>query len=81
VPASLMATASGTVIAVGELLGGGLAPMVAGQFAEEFGLGFLLWLPIGAICVGFVLSLFLTETLPAAGRTPAEGRSRIHPQC
>jgi predicted MFS family arabinose efflux permease len=64
VPATLMATASGTVIAVGELLGGGLAPIMAGQFAEEFGLRYLLWLPIGAIFVGFLLSLFLRETLP-----------------
>lgn len=64
VPAALMATASGTVIAVGELLGGGLAPIMAGQFAEKFGLSYLLWLPIGAIGIGFLLSLFLTETLP-----------------
>jgi predicted MFS family arabinose efflux permease len=69
VPAALMATASGTVIAAGELLGGGLAPIVAGQFAERFGLGYLLWLPIGAICVGFGLSLFLRETLPPAARS------------
>jgi predicted MFS family arabinose efflux permease len=64
VPAALMATASGTVIAVGELLGGGLAPIMAGQFAEKFGLSYLLWLPIGAIAIGFLLSLFLKETLP-----------------
>jgi MFS family permease len=64
VPAALMATASGSVIAVGELLGGGLAPIMAGQFAEKFGLSYLLWLPIGAIAIGFLLSLFLKETLP-----------------
>jgi predicted MFS family arabinose efflux permease len=68
VPATLMATASGTVIAVGELLGGGLAPIMAGQFAEKFGLRYLLLLPIGAIFVGFLLSLFLRETLPRARR-------------
>jgi hypothetical protein len=65
VPAALMATASGTVIAAGELLGGGLAPIMAGQFAERFGLSYLLWLPIGAISIGFLLSLFLRETLPS----------------
>jgi predicted MFS family arabinose efflux permease len=69
VPAALMATASGTVIAAGELLGGGLAPIMAGQFAERFGLSYLLWLPIGAISVGFLLSLFLRETLPLAARS------------
>jgi hypothetical protein len=49
-------------------LGGGLAPIMAGQFAEKFGLRYLLWLPIGAIFVGFLLSLFLRETLPPASR-------------
>jgi MFS family permease len=71
VPAALMATASGTVIAVGELLGGGLAPIMAGQFAEKFWLGYLLWLPIGAVSVGFLLSLFLKETLPSAVKSPS----------
>ncbi|ATE65460.1 MFS transporter [Rhizorhabdus dicambivorans] len=64
VPVSLMATASGMVIAVGELLGGGLAPMAAGQFADRFGIAHILWLPLGAIALGFVLSLFLIETHP-----------------
>jgi len=71
VPAALMATASGTVIAVGELLGGGLAPIMAGQFAEKFGLSYLLWLPIGAVFAGFLLSLFLKETLPSAVKSPS----------
>lgn len=62
VPAPLMATASGMVIAVGELMGGGLAPMIAGQFAERFGIEHILLLPQGAIALGFVLVLFLVET-------------------
>ena len=61
----------GTVIAVGELLGGGLAPIMAGQFAEKFGLSYLLWLPIGAVFAGFLLSLFLKETLPSAVKSPS----------
>jgi len=36
VPPTLMATASGLVIAVGELFGGGFATLVAGQAAEHF---------------------------------------------
>jgi predicted MFS family arabinose efflux permease len=64
VPPALMATATGVVIAVGEILGGGLSPVIAGQFAERFGIGHLLWLPIGAIAIGFVLCLFLKETHP-----------------
>lgn len=64
VPASLMATASGVVIAVGEILGGGLAPIAAGQFAERFGIGHLLWLPIVAIALAGILCLLLKKTLP-----------------
>jgi predicted MFS family arabinose efflux permease len=62
VPAGLMATASGVVIASGELLGGGLAPFAAGHFAARFGIEHVLWLPIGALAAAFLLSLLLIET-------------------
>jgi len=68
VPASLMATASGVVIAAGELFGGGLAPIVAGQVAERFGIARLLWLPMAAITLGFILCLRLIETRPVIAR-------------
>jgi len=64
VPPSLMATASGVVIAVGELFGGGLAPVIAGQVATAFGIDKLLLLPIATLAVGFALSLMLIETRP-----------------
>ena len=66
VPPTLMATASGVIIAVGELLGGGLGPIAAGQVAERFGIEHILWLPIGGLAMGFVLCLFLLETNPIA---------------
>jgi predicted MFS family arabinose efflux permease len=62
VPAPLMATASGLVIAVGELFGGGLAPVVAGQVAERIGIERILWLPIVMMGVGILLSLLTRET-------------------
>ena len=55
VPPGLMATASGVVIAAGELFGGGLAPVLAGMMAHRFGIEHVLWLPI--IVVGFALLL------------------------
>jgi predicted MFS family arabinose efflux permease len=67
VPPTLMATASGVIIAVGELLGGGLGPIAAGQVAERFGIEHILWLPMGCLAMGFVLCLFLRETNPIAG--------------
>lgn len=62
VPSSLMATATGVVIACGELGGGGLAPIIAGQVADRFGIEHILWLPLGAMGVALVLTLFLKET-------------------
>lgn len=61
VPPALMATASGVVIAVGELFGGGLAPIIAGQVATTFGIGKLLLLPMVTLGIGFVLSMLLVE--------------------
>jgi predicted MFS family arabinose efflux permease len=57
VPAALMATASGLVIAVGELFGGGLMPFIVGHVAERFGIDQILWLPIAGAVAGFLLCL------------------------
>jgi hypothetical protein len=52
-----MATASGLVIAVGELFGGGLAPVIVGHAAQRFGIEHVLWLPIVMVGIGFLLCL------------------------
>jgi hypothetical protein len=44
VPPMLMATASGVVIAVGELLGGGLSPIIAGNLPSAL---------VSRICCGY----------------------------
>lgn len=62
VPASLMATASGVVIATGELFGGGIAPIVGGQIADHFGIDKILWLPVGAMAIALILCAFSKET-------------------
>lgn len=62
VPAALMATASGLVIAVGELFGGGLAPVIVGHVAQRFGIEQILWLPIAAMAAGFLLCLAIRNT-------------------
>jgi predicted MFS family arabinose efflux permease len=62
VPVTLMATASGLVIAVGELFGGGLAPVIVGQVAQRFGIEHVLWLPIIVMFAGFLLCLTIRDT-------------------
>ena len=58
VPPALMATASGVVIAGGELFGGGIAPVVVGQLAQRIGIEHVLWLPIIMMMAGFLLRAY-----------------------
>lgn len=62
VPARLMATASGLVIGVGEVFGGGVAPVIAGFVAQHFGIQHILDLALVGLAVGAVLVLGLQET-------------------
>ena len=64
VPAALGATATGVVIATGELFGGGIAPIVIGGVAARFGIEHILWLPIATLAIAFLASLTLAETRP-----------------
>lgn len=66
VPPHLMATASGLVIAFGELFGGGLAPIIVGHFVEAFGMEHMLRLPLLAFVAAFFIALLLKETKQAA---------------
>jgi predicted MFS family arabinose efflux permease len=61
VPPYLTATASGLVIAVGELAGGGLMPIIVGRIAQRFGIEHILWLPIGAMAAGFLICLAIRD--------------------
>lgn len=70
VPQRLMATASGLVIACGELFGGGLAPVLAGYVAESFGIEHVLWLPLAVITGAFLLCTTIRESKPQ-GTEPA----------
>jgi predicted MFS family arabinose efflux permease len=73
VPTSLMATASGLVIAVGELFGGGLAPVLVGHVAQRFGIEHVLWLPIAVMAASFLLCLAIKDNrlgAPLASEQP-----------
>lgn len=73
VPVHLMATASGVVIATGELFGGGLAPIIVGGVAQRFGIEHVLWLPIGVTVIALLLCsrVQTTERHPALGSKPS----------
>ena len=74
VPVALMATASGLVIAVGELFGGGIAPVLVGHLAQRLGVDQILKLPIVMLGVGLLLCLTIhgpTTRMPLILRRPA----------
>ncbi len=78
VPAPLMATASGLVIAVGEFFGGGIAPVIVGQVAQRIGIERILWLPTIMMVVGFLLSLFTVETRLTPKMQPSKVSNSVH---
>ncbi|RDK05598.1 MFS transporter [Cupriavidus lacunae] len=65
VPAKLMATASGLVVGIGEIFGGGIAPALAGYVAKQYGIEHVLYLALGAIAIGFIAVISLKETAPS----------------
>jgi MFS family permease len=74
VPVTLMATASGLVIAVGELFGGGIAPVLVGHLAQRFGIDQILKLPIAMLGVGLVLCMTIqapTARMPLTLKRPS----------
>lgn len=64
VPAKLMSTASGLVIGVGEIFGGGIAPAMAGYIAINYGIENILYLALGALILGLTVAFSLKETAP-----------------
>ena len=78
VPAQLMSTASGTIIGIGEIFGGGLAPTAAGYIAKHFGIERAVLMPLWALVIAAVAIIFLQETAPRRlKRAPLPARPPI----
>lgn len=63
-PIGMVASVAGLVIGAGEVFGGGIAPIIAGQIAQNTGIQNVFSFAIGGLIVGFIISLFLKETAP-----------------
>ena len=59
-----MATALGVCMGTGEILGGVLAPSLAGSIADRVGLQAPLWMMLGVTVAGALLAFGLRETAP-----------------
>ena len=71
VPARYVATAVAISLAAGELIGGVLAPALAGRAADAYGLGAPFWIAGGCALACGLLSLLLIETAPRKLRAAA----------
>lgn len=63
-PLGLVSASIGIVVGAGEIFGGGIAPGIAGFFANNFGLPSVLYVALAGVALGIVVSLFLKETAP-----------------
>jgi len=64
-PVGLVASSIGIVVGAGEIFGGGVAPLIGGFIAENFGINNVLYLALFGVALGAVISFFLKETSPA----------------
>ncbi|WP_395067886.1 MFS transporter [Paraburkholderia silvatlantica] len=68
----LVATALGLCMGTGEILGGVLAPSLAGMAADHLGLAAPLWIMVGLTVLAGFCALGLRETAPARLRAAAQ---------
>jgi len=66
-------TALSLTMGISEILGGVLAPSVAGKVADIKGLSMTLWILVGIVAAIIVLAAMLRETAPAVLRRRGEG--------
>ena len=64
-PRGLISAAIGVVVGAGEIFGGGIAPIIAGNVTDRFGLPSSLNVALIGVALGIVVCLFLRETAPS----------------
>jgi len=67
-PAGMVSTASGLIIGVGEIFGGGLALLLAGYIIATYGIQYMLYLAFAGLLAGALLMVGLVETAPRRAR-------------
>ena len=67
VPKALAASAAGIPLGVGEIFGGGIAPVISGYVAQNHGIENILYIGLIGLAISIVISVFLKETAPVKG--------------
>lgn len=65
VPTALLASAAGIPIGMGEIFGGGVAPIIGGFVAQNYGIQNTLYVALFGLFVGFAVTFLLKETAPS----------------
>ena len=63
-PAGMVASVAGLVIGAGEIFGGGVAPVIGGYLADNYGLQYTLYFALSGQLLGILIALMLKETAP-----------------
>lgn len=63
-PVGLVASAIGLVVGAGEIFGGGVAPVISGIIAENYGIQNIFYLSLIGAIIGMFISFFILETAP-----------------
>jgi predicted MFS family arabinose efflux permease len=63
-PLGLISSTTGNIVGSGEIFGGGVAPIIAGRVAQNFGIQHTLTMAVVALIVGVLVTVFLRETAP-----------------
>jgi MFS family permease len=64
-PRGLVSAAIGVVVGAGEIFGGGIAPIIAGNVTDRYGLPSSLNVALIGVALGIFVCLFLRETAPS----------------
>jgi MFS family permease len=70
-PRGLISAAIGIVVGAGEIFGGGVAPIIAGNVTDRYGLPSALDVALVGVALGIAVCLFLRETAPGKTRAAA----------
>lgn len=63
-PRGLISSTAGIIIGSGEIFGGGIAPVIAGNVAQRYGIEHVLTMALIGLAAGALVSLFIRETAP-----------------
>jgi hypothetical protein len=63
---------AGIIIGAGEIFGGGVAPFIAGGIAGHFGIQYTLYMALGGLLLGALISLFYRETAPRKAKAVSQ---------